>query len=149
MIEMQLPPGRLRLRGHARGLPRSRATGRCPPLQCPCPDRPPCAPDLRLAVRIGGERVAPGALNGRSAGRLAASISCMVADEGSDHSQDLDAAAAPIDRANLRCSFCGKVYAEVETMVCGPTPSVAICDECVERCTEIMAEQRGGPTQAA
>jgi ATP-dependent protease Clp ATPase subunit len=34
-------------------------------------------------------------------------------------------------------------------MVCGPTPSVAICNECVELCTEIMAEQSSGPTQAA
>jgi hypothetical protein len=32
-------------------------------------------------------------------------------------------------------------------MVCGPTPSVAICNECVELCTEIMAGS--GPTQAA
>jgi phage FluMu protein Com len=56
---------------------------------------------------------------------------------------------APINRNALRCSFCGKVYAEVKTMVCGPTPLVAICNECVELVTEIMREERGGPTQAA
>ena len=56
---------------------------------------------------------------------------------------------ARIDRDALRCSFCGKDYAEVETVVCGPTPSVAFCNECVELVTEIMREERGGPTQAA
>jgi ATP-dependent Clp protease ATP-binding subunit ClpX len=51
-----------------------------------------------------------------------------------------DAPAGKIDSANLRCSFCGKAYSEVETMICGPTPAVAICDGCVEMCTEIIAE---------
>ena len=51
----------------------------------------------------------------------------------------------PIDRDVLRCSFCGKGYADVETMVCGPTPAVAICHECVELVTEIMRGERGGP----
>ncbi|HWF34807.1 MAG TPA: ClpX C4-type zinc finger protein [Solirubrobacteraceae bacterium] len=59
-----------------------------------------------------------------------------------------DARAAKIDSANLRCSFCGKSYSEVETMICGPTPAVAICDECVEMCTDIIAEG-AGPTEAA
>jgi hypothetical protein len=34
-------------------------------------------------------------------------------------------------------------------MICGPTPSVAICNECVALRAAIIAEQRGGPTQAA
>ena len=34
-------------------------------------------------------------------------------------------------------------------MVCGATTSVAICNECVERYTEIMAEEPGGPPEAA
>jgi phage FluMu protein Com len=72
-----------------------------------------------------------------------------MGDDGFERSPEPDAAGAPIDRDALRCSFCGKVYADVETMVCGPTPSVAICNECVELCTEIMAEERGGPTRAA
>jgi len=55
----------------------------------------------------------------------------------------------PIEADSLRCSFCAKAYAEVETMVCGPTPSVAICNECVELCNEIMSEGHRGPTQAA
>ena len=49
-------------------------------------------------------------------------------------------------REGFRCSFCGKAYSEVETMICGPTPAVAICDGCVELCTEIIAEG-GGPTE--
>jgi ClpX C4-type zinc finger len=69
-----------------------------------------------------------------------------MADEGSERRQDPEAAAGPIDAASLRCSFCGKRYAEVETMVCGPTASVAIYNECVEVCTDIIAEQRGEPT---
>jgi ATP-dependent Clp protease ATP-binding subunit ClpX len=71
-----------------------------------------------------------------------------VADDESERRRAPEAAGAPIDRDALRCSFCGKLYADVETMVCGPTPSVAICNECVELCTEIMAEERG-PTRAA
>ena len=55
----------------------------------------------------------------------------------------------PISRDALRCSFCGKLYGDVETMVSGPTPSVAICNECVAVVTEIMREERGGPTRAA
>ena len=64
--------------------------------------------------------------------------------EGSESIQKADAPAAPIDGANLHCSFCGKAYAEVETIVCGPTASVAICNECVEMCTEIIAEGAAG-----
>jgi ATP-dependent protease Clp ATPase subunit len=59
-----------------------------------------------------------------------------------------DTAAGKIDSAKLRCSFCGKAYSEVETMICGPTPAVAICDACVEMCTDIIAEGQG-PTEAA
>jgi ATP-dependent protease Clp ATPase subunit len=59
-----------------------------------------------------------------------------------------DAAAGKIDSANLRCSFCAKPYSEVETIICGPTPVVAICNECVDLCTEIIAGGRG-PTEAA
>ncbi len=47
-------------------------------------------------------------------------------------------AAAP---ASLRCSFCHKPGDQVRSIVCGPTPAVAICDECVEVCGEIVREQ--------
>jgi ATP-dependent Clp protease ATP-binding subunit ClpX len=71
-----------------------------------------------------------------------------MADKHSEPGQESEQSGAPVERNTLRCSFCGKQYAEVGTIVCGPTPSVAICNECVELCTEIIAEERG-PTQPA
>lgn len=42
----------------------------------------------------------------------------------------------------LRCSFCGKRRDEVEGIVAAGRWKVAICNECVDLCTEIFAEQR-------
>ncbi|MEJ5364157.1 MAG: ATP-dependent Clp protease ATP-binding subunit ClpX [Desulfosoma sp.] len=39
----------------------------------------------------------------------------------------------------LRCSFCGKSQSEVKKLIAGPT--VYICDECVELCNDIIAEE--------
>ena len=39
---------------------------------------------------------------------------------------------------HLRCSFCGKSRAEVRKLIAGP--SVYICDECVNLCNDIIAE---------
>ena len=39
----------------------------------------------------------------------------------------------------LHCSFCGKSQDEVRKLIAGPT--VYICDECIELCTEIIAEE--------
>ena len=39
----------------------------------------------------------------------------------------------------LRCSFCGKSQNEVKKLIAGPT--VFICDECVELCNDIIAEE--------
>ncbi len=47
---------------------------------------------------------------------------------------------------DLRCSFCGKRGTEVERLIAGPTTQIAICDECVELCAEILAEERGDET---
>jgi hypothetical protein len=69
-------------------------------------------------------------------------------DEGFDGGPEPESGKAPIDGDTLRCSFCGKGYAEVASMVSGPTPSVAICNECVELVTEAMREEPGGPTRA-
>jgi ATP-dependent protease Clp ATPase subunit len=44
----------------------------------------------------------------------------------------------------IRCSFCGKRGDEVESIVAGRSPKIAICNECVDLCVRIMAEQRGG-----
>ncbi|NKB82510.1 MAG: ATP-dependent Clp protease ATP-binding subunit ClpX [Nitrospirales bacterium] len=41
--------------------------------------------------------------------------------------------------ANLQCSFCGKSRDQVRKLIAGPT--VYICDECVELCNDIMAEE--------
>jgi hypothetical protein len=42
-------------------------------------------------------------------------------------------------RAALRCSFCGKSQDKVVRLVAGP--GVYICDQCVDLCTQIIAEQ--------
>jgi ATP-dependent Clp protease ATP-binding subunit ClpX len=42
----------------------------------------------------------------------------------------------------LACSFCGKRRDQVEGVVAGPTPSVVICNECVDLCAEVLAEHR-------
>ena len=43
----------------------------------------------------------------------------------------------------LYCSFCGKSQHEVRKLIAGP--SVFICDECVDLCNEITAEEEEGP----
>lgn len=40
----------------------------------------------------------------------------------------------------LRCSFCGKSQREVKKLIAGP--GVYICDECIELCNDIIAEER-------
>ncbi|MCB1215200.1 MAG: ATP-dependent Clp protease ATP-binding subunit ClpX [Deltaproteobacteria bacterium] len=43
------------------------------------------------------------------------------------------------DENNLNCSFCGKSQREVRKLIAGPT--VYICDECIELCNDIIAEE--------
>ncbi len=43
------------------------------------------------------------------------------------------------DEGILRCSFCGKSQKEVRKLIAGPT--VYICNECINLCNEIMAEE--------
>ena len=40
----------------------------------------------------------------------------------------------------LRCSFCNKSQRDVKKLIAGPT--VYICDECVDICLDIIAEDR-------
>src|SRR3954470_21755692 len=40
---------------------------------------------------------------------------------------------------DLCCSFCGKHQSEVKKLIAGP--SVYICDECIELCNDIIAEE--------
>jgi hypothetical protein len=49
-------------------------------------------------------------------------------------------AARRADRV-LRCSFCNKTQDDVRKLVAGP--SVFICDECVEVCNDIIADDAG------
>lgn len=41
---------------------------------------------------------------------------------------------------SIVCSFCGKARDEVSGIVAGPTPSIAICNECVSLCAEILGD---------
>lgn len=49
---------------------------------------------------------------------------------------------------NLCCSFCGKNQREVKKLIAGPT--VYICDECIELCNDIIAEegQKDSPSRS-
>ncbi len=42
--------------------------------------------------------------------------------------------------SNLCCSFCGRSQREVKKLIAGPT--VYICNECIELCNDIIAEER-------
>lgn len=44
---------------------------------------------------------------------------------------------------SLHCSFCGNPRSKVRSMVFGATPDIAICDECIDLCSEIIADQLG------
>jgi hypothetical protein len=39
----------------------------------------------------------------------------------------------------LRCSFCGKSQDEIRKLIAGP--NVHICDECVDRCNDILERE--------
>ncbi len=43
------------------------------------------------------------------------------------------------NQENLTCSFCGKGQEEVKKLIAGP--AVYICDECIELCNDIIAEE--------
>ena len=42
--------------------------------------------------------------------------------------------------ATLTCSFCGKRQRQVKKLIAGP--GVYICNECIDRCVEIIAQER-------
>ncbi len=50
-----------------------------------------------------------------------------------------------LDTLNLSCSFCGKNQQEVRKLIAGPT--VYICDECIELCNDIIAEEGVHPKE--
>ena len=43
------------------------------------------------------------------------------------------------EKAQLKCSFCGKAQEQVKKLIAGP--GVYICDECIELCNEIIDEE--------
>ncbi len=44
-----------------------------------------------------------------------------------------------VEGTNVACSFCGKSQKEVKKLIAGPT--VYICDECIDLCNDIIAEE--------
>ena len=42
-------------------------------------------------------------------------------------------------KVDLACSFCGKSQKQVKKLIAGP--GVYICDECIDLCNEIVAEE--------
>ena len=53
------------------------------------------------------------------------------------------AASARKSTATLTCSFCGKHQRQVNKLIAGP--DVYICNECIDRCVEIIAKERPTP----
>ena len=45
----------------------------------------------------------------------------------------------PTKDGSIRCSFCGKRQEQVERIIAGP--NVYICNECVELCNSILADE--------
>ena len=60
----------------------------------------------------------------------------MFGKRKTDHSQSSNPEKRLVGEP-LRCSFCNKVENDVRKLIAGP--SVFICDECVELCVEIIA----------
>jgi ATP-dependent Clp protease ATP-binding subunit ClpX len=50
------------------------------------------------------------------------------------------AASARKSTATLTCSFCGKRQRQVKKLIAGP--GVYICNECIDRCVEIIDQER-------
>lgn len=46
------------------------------------------------------------------------------------------------DQKEIRCSFCGKAQSEIFRLISGP--GVCICDECVNLCNIILADEKAG-----
>jgi ATP-dependent Clp protease ATP-binding subunit ClpX len=51
-------------------------------------------------------------------------------------------------RTDYQCSFCGKAQAQVKRLIAGPD-RVFICDECVNLCDQIIAEETPGKSKDA
>ncbi|MDR1875325.1 MAG: ATP-dependent Clp protease ATP-binding subunit ClpX [Synergistaceae bacterium] len=51
------------------------------------------------------------------------------------------------DHREMRCSFCGKAQGEIFRLISGP--GVCICDECVNLCNIILADEKAGMEAAS
>jgi len=60
-----------------------------------------------------------------------------------DFDDDEEEHGGPRDSDARVCSFCGRDQTEVAKLVAGP--AVYICDECIELCSDIMAEESVQP----
>ena len=49
-------------------------------------------------------------------------------------------------KKEIRCSFCGRTQEQVDRIIAGP--GAYICNECVELCMEIIADEHGQPVAA-
>ena len=52
----------------------------------------------------------------------------------------IDNILADAKNGTLRCSFCGKSQNEVQKLIAGP--QVYICNECIDTCNEIIADDQ-------
>ncbi len=87
----------------------------------------PVEPELRAPVDLGPPRIQLRATEEACAART-------------NHAEIPGRGECACGRSNPRCSFCGRSKTEAKYMVSGPR--VFICDECIDLCTEIVAEQR-------
>lgn len=61
-----------------------------------------------------------------------------IADELSAESVKRGSTRRAVKQAEARCSFCGKLRHDIAKMIAGP--NVNICNECIEICNEILAD---------
>ena len=47
-----------------------------------------------------------------------------------------------------RCSFCNRPHADVKKLIAAGKSDVAICDECVEVCNDIVADKIDRPSSS-
>ena len=48
-----------------------------------------------------------------------------------------------------RCSFCNRPHADVKKLIAAGKTDVAICDECIEVCNDIVADRTGPRASSA
>ena len=62
----------------------------------------------------------------------------IIAGKAPEPSAAIDNILADAKNGTLRCSFCGKSQNEVQKLIAGP--QVYICNECIDICNEIIAD---------